>query len=289
MPLLSVETEPGQPSSLNTHDNSSLRPRTPSFSLTPPASDRNATPAPSPSPTYRPGPTPTHVNDNIIERVGSFRPPTESTRQTPAQAYIRAESQPSPSVPSVNPPGARTPSASSNESNRPTTERESTHSLHSRINSPNEIPSTRSPTVSGIANSMENITFGPEPSQSTPPPSGLHLHPESPNPNRTSPGATSRSRSKSRRRSGSHVDQPPHSVADELPPQERFYEPAFQQSFSNAKHLMVNLVRVLASSSLHDEPDCAMQRLYQQASDLSRFQYPSTRTVGLVGDSGVGK
>lgn len=78
-------------------------------------------------------------------------------------------------------------------------------------------------------------------------------------------------------------------MVDELPPQERFHEPVFQQSFSSAKHLMANLVGVLASSSLHNEPDSAMQRLYQQAIDLSRFQYPSTRTMGLVGDSGVGK
>lgn len=78
-------------------------------------------------------------------------------------------------------------------------------------------------------------------------------------------------------------------MADELPPQERFHEPAFQQSLSSAKHLMANIVGVLASSSLHNEPDSTMQRLYQQAIDLSGFQYPSTRTVGLVGDSGVGK
>lgn len=207
----------------------------------------------------------------------------------PAQAYTRAESQPHRSVSPVNPSGAHTPSASSNESSRPTTGRESTYSLRSQINSPNEIPTTRSSTVSGIADGMKNMAFGPEPSQSTPPPSTPHLHPESPNPNRTSPGATGRPRSRSRRRSGSHVDESPHNVVDELPPQERFHEPVFQQSFSSAKHLMANLVSVLASSSLHNEPDSTMQRLYQQAIDLSRFQYPSTRTMGLVGDSGVGK
>ncbi|KAF4487271.1 Nuclear GTPase SLIP-GC [Colletotrichum fructicola Nara gc5] len=52
---------------------------------------------------------------------------------------------------------------------------------------------------------------------------------------------------------------------------------------------MSRLARVLGSSPLHIDPDSAIKRLHKRARDLSRFQCPPTRTVGFVGDSGVGK
>lgn len=52
---------------------------------------------------------------------------------------------------------------------------------------------------------------------------------------------------------------------------------------------MDNLSNVLATNQLHNEPDSTMKRLYQEAQQLSTFTCPETRTVGFVGDSGVGK
>ena len=93
----------------------------------------------------------------------------------------------------------------------------------------------------------------------------------------------------SRRRSSSRVVAVPHSVQDEEPPQSRFHDPAVQQAYAGVKNIMERLTVVLASSSLHSEPDSAMRRLHQQSEKLGRFQCASTRTVGFVGDSGVGE
>jgi hypothetical protein len=92
-----------------------------------------------------------------------------------------------------------------------------------------------------------------------------------------------------RRRSSSKTNATVHNVQDEEPPENRFHDTAIQQAFSDAKNLMGSLTSVLGSGSLHTEPDSAMRRLHERAKNLSRFQCPPTRTVGFVGDSGVGK
>jgi hypothetical protein len=91
-----------------------------------------------------------------------------------------------------------------------------------------------------------------------------------------------------RRRSSSRMIRPVHNVQDEEPPQDRFHEPAFQQAFHDAKRIMSELYDVLGSNSLHTDPDSTMQRLHKEAEALAVFQCSSSRTVGFVGDSGVG-
>ncbi|KAL2694823.1 hypothetical protein Neosp_001410 [[Neocosmospora] mangrovei] len=91
------------------------------------------------------------------------------------------------------------------------------------------------------------------------------------------------------RRSSSGVDRLPHSVLDEELPQDAFHSPEFQQAFRDAKQLMSTVEGVLGSSSLHNSPESTIRRLHTEAGELARFEYPSTRTVGFVGDSGVGK
>ncbi|KAK1475314.1 hypothetical protein CABS01_03591, partial [Colletotrichum abscissum] len=80
-----------------------------------------------------------------------------------------------------------------------------------------------------------------------------------------------------------------HDVKDEELPESRFYDPAVQNAIKDAKALMTQLAGVLEDSPLHINPDSTIRRLYGQALDLSQFEGPSTRTVGFVGDSGVGK
>ncbi|KAB5551088.1 hypothetical protein GE09DRAFT_1174162 [Coniochaeta sp. 2T2.1] len=82
---------------------------------------------------------------------------------------------------------------------------------------------------------------------------------------------------------------PRHEVSDEEPPENRFHQPEFQNAFCETKQLIVGLSNVLASNQLHSEPDTTMRRLYDEASELGAFSCPDTRTVGFVGDSGVGK
>jgi hypothetical protein len=53
--------------------------------------------------------------------------------------------------------------------------------------------------------------------------------------------------------------------------------------------MLGDLTRVLSSSSIHLEPDTVVNRHHEQAQNLSQFEPLATRTVGLVGESGVGK
>ena len=117
---------------------------------------------------------------------------------------------------------------------------------------------------------------------------GLDHHAAQLEPSREAP-SLSPDRQQSRRRSSQRVDLIPHNVQDEDPPEDRFHSPDVQQAFSGAKNLMERLTAVLSSSSLHHEPDSTMRRLHQRCGDLGRFRCPPTRTVGFVGDSGVGK
>ena len=92
-----------------------------------------------------------------------------------------------------------------------------------------------------------------------------------------------------RRRSGSRPRSEKHNVRNEVPPNDTFNNPAFQKALQDTMETMTRLVSVLASSSVGHEPDSVMARLYTQARDLSKFECPSRRTVGVVGDSGAGK
>jgi hypothetical protein len=51
---------------------------------------------------------------------------------------------------------------------------------------------------------------------------------------------------------------------------------------------MSELADALGNNSLHVDPDSTIQRLHKEAGDLANFQSPSSRSVGFVGDSGVG-
>ena len=95
--------------------------------------------------------------------------------------------------------------------------------------------------------------------------------------------------SRATRRRSSSQNAAVHDVRDETPPPDRFYDPSFQQAFSTVKRIMSDLSNVLSSSTLHNEQDSTMRRLHTDALRLSTFQCPSTRTVGFVGDSGVGR
>jgi hypothetical protein len=109
-----------------------------------------------------------------------------------------------------------------------------------------------------------------------------------------SPGAPglreSRSPSPSRRRrSGSGINRDSHQTENEDPPQALFHMPEVQEALANARTLMSRMANVLSSSNLHRENGSSIRSLHQQATKLNDFQLPSSRIVGLVGDSGVGK
>ncbi|KAM7200854.1 hypothetical protein V8F20_005096 [Naviculisporaceae sp. PSN 640] len=91
------------------------------------------------------------------------------------------------------------------------------------------------------------------------------------------------------RRSSSQLNQAPHQAGDEEPPEDDFNNRVFQSSLTATRELMSRLEVILGSSDLHLEPDSTIRRLRENAGELARFHCPPTRTVGFVGDSGVGK
>lgn len=92
-----------------------------------------------------------------------------------------------------------------------------------------------------------------------------------------------------RRRSSPRVPPVFHKVEDEELPNDLFHTLTFQESLAKTKQLMSDLGRVLGSGSIHLEPDSSMRDLHERAGILGRFQPLSTRTVGFVGDTGVGE
>ncbi|KAG4283163.1 hypothetical protein FPRO06_09836 [Fusarium proliferatum] len=89
-----------------------------------------------------------------------------------------------------------------------------------------------------------------------------------------------------RRRSSTGAVQQ-HDVADEELPDDAFHSPEFQGAFRDAKQLMSNIQSVLGSSNVHEGSESTMRKLHEEAGKLAAFEYPATRTVGFVGDSGV--
>jgi hypothetical protein len=146
---------------------------------------------------------------------------------------------------------------------------------------------TPASTIASIANGVDNMNIESNDSPLSGVSPGLHLHPSSPSPDRIIAGAANPPRSASRRRSSSQ--RPVHSVEDEELPRAPFHDPAFQREFQGVQRLMAELAGALEDSPLHNEPGTAIATLHKRAQDLRAFQCHSTRTVGLVGDSGVGK
>ena len=81
---------------------------------------------------------------------------------------------------------------------------------------------------------------------------------------------------------------PPHDVRSEEPPDGKFNTPEVQQALADSTDLMKRLAGVLRGSALRDQEGSTIGRLHREAQKLAAFQVQATRTVGFVGDSGVG-
>ncbi|KAI3335499.1 hypothetical protein F4824DRAFT_158970 [Ustulina deusta] len=133
--------------------------------------------------------------------------------------------------------------------------------------------------MTGVSNALREVITGRD-SRSSPLLDPVQLSSSSPSPWR---------QSAHRRRSSSRSNLGKHDVKDETPPNDRFNLPGFQKALRDTRESMADLVDVLGSSAVRDEPASVVKRLHGQAKDLSQFECPSRRTVGFVGDSGAGK
>ncbi|PYI32270.1 hypothetical protein BP00DRAFT_445723 [Aspergillus indologenus CBS 114.80] len=76
---------------------------------------------------------------------------------------------------------------------------------------------------------------------------------------------------------------------DELPPAP-IYDMQLQNALRNVKSQLASLAQHLGRRhDLVGDSTTALHQLYEQALKASRFAYPATRTVGFIGDSGMGK
>ena len=80
-----------------------------------------------------------------------------------------------------------------------------------------------------------------------------------------------------------------HRVSDEDPPSDAARSIDYERALEKCRSVMSDIEVALRGSHLHIEQDSSIRMLYQLASSLASFQYPLKRTVGFVGDSGVGK
>jgi hypothetical protein len=92
-----------------------------------------------------------------------------------------------------------------------------------------------------------------------------------------------------RSRSGSAALRERYEVEKEAPPEAFSHMTDVQEALAGARTVASRISDVLASSNLHRENGSSIQNLHRQARKLKDFQLPSSRIVGLVGDSGVGK
>ncbi|KAF2168763.1 hypothetical protein M409DRAFT_20780 [Zasmidium cellare ATCC 36951] len=78
-------------------------------------------------------------------------------------------------------------------------------------------------------------------------------------------------------------------VENEQLPEDDFNRGPLQPSLDRTRRLAKALACALGSGAVHTEPGSHISRLYAKARDYADFRCPSTRTVGFVGQSGVGK
>ncbi|CAG9972550.1 unnamed protein product [Clonostachys byssicola] len=80
-----------------------------------------------------------------------------------------------------------------------------------------------------------------------------------------------------------------HNVHEEPLPEDIFHSPAFQQALRDAKSLTADLKAVMDDAPLLHDHESTISKLHEEAVKLSSFEYPTSRRIGFVGDSGVGK
>ncbi|GFG16305.1 hypothetical protein IFM61392_09436 [Aspergillus lentulus] len=80
-----------------------------------------------------------------------------------------------------------------------------------------------------------------------------------------------------------------YNIRQEELPQVPIYDIRLQDALRNVRGELADLAQVMSRRELAQDPTTAFHELYKQTLEASRFAYPATRTVGFIGDSGMGK
>lgn len=80
-----------------------------------------------------------------------------------------------------------------------------------------------------------------------------------------------------------------YSIRQERHPQVRIYNTHLQNALRDVRSHLKNLTNTMRGCPLVHDQTTGLYDLYQKVQTMSQFQYPETRTVGFIGNSGVGK
>lgn len=84
------------------------------------------------------------------------------------------------------------------------------------------------------------------------------------------------------------ISLPAYSLDDEVLPKGPFHRNNFQTSIHSGINLAADIKTCLASCEAAHGPDSSLRSLLQNATRLSQYAPPSSRTIGVVGESGHG-
>ncbi|KAL6232076.1 hypothetical protein BDW75DRAFT_233104 [Aspergillus navahoensis] len=80
-----------------------------------------------------------------------------------------------------------------------------------------------------------------------------------------------------------------YDVREEELPRAPIYDIRLQNALRNVRGQIADLAQLMGERELAQDPTSDIYDLYEQLLKASRFAYPTTRTVGFIGDSGMGK
>ncbi|KAJ5788562.1 hypothetical protein N7457_003552 [Penicillium paradoxum] len=79
------------------------------------------------------------------------------------------------------------------------------------------------------------------------------------------------------------------SIREETLPRARIYNSRLQRGLKDVKRELAGLAEIMHASELAKDQSTNLYALCERTEKMSKFEYPETRTVGFIGDSGVGK
>ncbi|KAL2860560.1 hypothetical protein BJX68DRAFT_261492 [Aspergillus pseudodeflectus] len=84
-------------------------------------------------------------------------------------------------------------------------------------------------------------------------------------------------------------DTPTYNIREEALPRAPIYDVGLQNALREVRTHLTDLKSSMARFHLVHDESTRVHELYKQIESMSRFEYPETRIVGFIGDSGVGK
>ncbi|GJP96980.1 hypothetical protein AlacWU_09879 [Aspergillus niger] len=84
-------------------------------------------------------------------------------------------------------------------------------------------------------------------------------------------------------------DEDAYNIRHDALPREPIYDIRLQNALRDVRSELTSLTQVMVCNALAHDNTTDLSKLYEKTLEASRFAYPATRTVGFIGDSGVGK